>query len=163
MSQIGIGVSGEVYRRPVHAQRRATLRYTFSLAEVTMCAKSDGWERGASILCILPPHMLDAIARNGTAAQRAAALATLATDEAIRDLRAEEQPTARAARLIAPKPPAVPKKRRTIYDAAGAQRLPGKVVRKEGARSSGDVAVDEAYAGLGATFDFYLATFRRRL
>jgi Zn-dependent metalloprotease len=113
------------------------------------------------ILCILPPHMLDAIAKNGTAAQRAAALATLATDETIRSLRAEEKPAPRALRLVAPKKPAVPKKRRTVYDAAGAQQLPGKVVRREGGKSLGDVAVDEAYAGLGATFDFYLANYRR--
>ena len=55
----------------------------------------------------------------------------------------------------------MPKKRRTIYDAGGAQQLPGKVVRKEGAASSGDVAVDEAYDGLGATFGFYLDAYRR--
>ncbi len=126
-----------------------------------MCEMSDGGERGASILCILPPHMLEAIAKNGTAAQRAAALATLAADDAIRSQRSAEQPTARAARLIAPTKPAVPKKRRTIYDASGVEKLPGKVVRKEGAKSLGDAAVDEAYDGLGATFDFYLANYGR--
>ena len=114
-----------------------------------------------SLLCILPPHMLEEIAKHGTPAQRAAALAALPADEAARDLRSAEKPAPRAARLVAPKPPAIPKKRRTIYDAAGAQQLPGKVARREGSKSLGDVAVDEAYAGLGATFDFYLANFRR--
>jgi Zn-dependent metalloprotease len=113
------------------------------------------------ILCIVPPHMLDEIAKHGTAGQRAAALATLAEDEAMRGARSAERPAPRSARLVAPKQPAVRKKRRTIYDAAGAAQLPGKVVRREGARSLGDIAVDEAYAGLGTTYDFYFASYRR--
>jgi hypothetical protein len=51
--------------------------------------------------------------------------------------------------------------RRTIHDAAGGQQLPGKVMRREGAKSRGDTAVDDAYASLGATFDFYLANHER--
>jgi hypothetical protein len=40
------------------------------------------------MLCILPPYILDRIAENGTPGQRAAALQTLAMDDAIRSLRA---------------------------------------------------------------------------
>jgi Zn-dependent metalloprotease len=52
-------------------------------------------------------------------------------------------------------------KQRTIYDAQHAQALPGNVVRAEGQGPSGDVAADEAYDGLGATFDFYLGVYNR--
>lgn len=103
--------------------------------------------------------MLREIAKNGTPDERDAALRTLAADETIRSYRAafapELEPTP------AEKAAAAPKKRRTIYDAARSQQLPGKVVRKEGGRPSGDAAVDEAYDGLGATFDFYLDVYRR--
>jgi len=46
-------------------------------------------------------------------------------------------------------------KQRTIYNAHNSEILPGDVVRSEGGPPSGDQAVDEAYDGLGATYDFY--------
>ena len=46
-------------------------------------------------------------------------------------------------------------RQRTGYDAGGAEALPGRVVRHEGDAASPDVGVNEAYDGLGATFDFY--------
>ena len=42
-----------------------------------------------------------------------------------------------------------------IYNANHGSTLPGTLVRSEGQAASGDAAVDEAYDGLGATFDFY--------
>ncbi|QCR43022.1 peptidase M4 family protein [Curtobacterium sp. SGAir0471] len=50
---------------------------------------------------------------------------------------------------------------RTIADARGTTTLPGEVVRREGDADSGDAAVDEAYAGLGATHAFWLDVFGR--
>ncbi len=106
--------------------------------------------------------MLRQIARNGTPEQQAAALATLSGDTAIRALRAETRLAPRLAGTIPPTPAdALATPRRTIYDAAHAQKLPGKAVRREGAAPSGDVMVDEAYDGLGATFEFYLSAYRR--
>jgi Zn-dependent metalloprotease len=52
-------------------------------------------------------------------------------------------------------------KRRSIYTAEGSDSLPGKLVRGEGQPASGDAAVDEAYDGLGATFDFFDEVFDR--
>ena len=49
-----------------------------------MCNAADHGSRPRSMLCILPPHILREIAKNGTAEQRAAALAALAFDQAIR-------------------------------------------------------------------------------
>jgi Zn-dependent metalloprotease len=137
---------------------------SFILGEMTMCKEPHRDSDRHSLLCILPPYILREIVKNGTPEQRAAALATLGADAAIRELRAS---AALAPGLIQRAPPkravtpAVPKPRRTIYDAGRAQQLPGKVVRKEGAASFGDVAVDEAYNGLGATFGFYFDAYRR--
>ncbi|MBP1303142.1 M4 family metallopeptidase [Curtobacterium sp. 1310] len=50
---------------------------------------------------------------------------------------------------------------RTVADARGTTTLPGTVVRREGDPDSGDAAVDEAYAGLGATHAFWLDVFGR--
>lgn len=51
--------------------------------------------------------------------------------------------------------------RRTISDAAGTESLPGKEVRREGAPPTGDVAVDEAYEGLGATYALFNEEYGR--
>src|SRR5579884_3397892 len=113
--------------------------------------------RGCSIL---PPELLRRIARNGTRAQRDAALDTLAVDHTLRIGRATWQ-------LLAPGPvggpfaAAGPHRQRTIYDAHGAEALPGRIVRSEGAPAVADVEVDEAYDGLGATFDFYADVYDR--
>ena len=42
-----------------------------------------------SIFCILPPHMLDQVAQNGTSAQREMAVRTLATSQRVRDNRVD--------------------------------------------------------------------------
>jgi Zn-dependent metalloprotease len=106
---------------------------------------------------ILPPHILLAISRNGSARQRDAALATISVDASFRALRT------RPGLLPAEGRPGVEQGRqRTIYDARGAEGLPGLGVRREGEGPTGDAAVDEAYEGLGATFDFFLACYGRR-
>jgi Zn-dependent metalloprotease len=52
-------------------------------------------------------------------------------------------------------------KRRTIFDARHRQELPGRVVRREDQEHTGDAAVDEAYDGLGATYDFFWEIYDR--
>ena len=56
---------------------------------------------------------------------------------------------------------AVGQAQRTIYDAHNSETLPGTVVRTEGAPPIGDPAVDEAYDGLGATYDFFWSVYNR--
>ena len=46
-------------------------------------------------------------------------------------------------------------KRRTIYDAQETRELPGRTVRIEGGRRTGDAAVDEAYEYAGITYDYF--------
>jgi Zn-dependent metalloprotease len=50
---------------------------------------------------------------------------------------------------------------RSVFDAAGSEVLPGKLVRKEGEPATGDPAADEAYDGLGHTHRLYAEVFGR--
>jgi Zn-dependent metalloprotease len=113
-------------------------------------------------MCFVPPIVLRSVAENGSPQQRAAALQTLSTDQTFRALRMAQppQPTRAAARR--PRLEAMEvHPRRTIFDAHGTQSLPGDVVRVEGAPPSEDVAVNEAYDGLGLTFAFFRDIFDR--
>lgn len=113
-----------------------------------------------SIFCILPPHVLVEIAKNGTSEQRRAAINTLDVDTTFRTNRMTFNflggPLGRQDVTGGP-----PKKQRTIYNANHSQTLPGQVVRNEGGAAVADVSVNEAYDGLGDTFDFYLEIYMR--
>jgi len=109
---------------------------------------------------ILPPQMLRRIASRGTAPQRDAALETLATDQTMRLSRATyELLEARAPRGLLSVPAAA--KQRTVYDARHQETLPGVPLRSEGAPPLADVEANEAYDGLGATFDFFADVYDR--
>lgn len=112
-----------------------------------------------SIFCILPPHVLREIARNGNAAQRNAALNALALDGTLRTQRLTVTLTAAAAVPAAVAAP--PQAHRTIYTANHSQSLPGTLVRSEGQAAVSDVSANEAYDGLGHTFSFYLDSYQR--
>jgi len=113
--------------------------------------------------CILPPILLDQIARNGTEEQRRWALDTLAQDQSFRAARIQGL----AFRLAAARSPSPTESsgkgrpHRTIRDAHHEQNLSGQTVRKEGQPATQDLAVDEAYAGLGSTYDFFWEVFNR--
>jgi Zn-dependent metalloprotease len=114
------------------------------------------------IFCIVPPYILDEIAQRGTPQQRGAALRTKAVDNTFRAFRLATQASRFAPRRHAvPVPSLVPQKKRTIYTANSTQDLPGTLIRAEGQGPTGDTAVDEAYDGLGATFDFFAQIFER--
>ena len=106
------------------------------------------------IFCVVPPHMLDEIARNGTQRQREAALRTTSEDTTYRTLRGIRlaAPIAEATQATAV---VVGGKQRTISETHNTEDLPGDVARTEGQPATGDPAVDEAYDGLGDTYDFY--------
>lgn len=110
--------------------------------------------------CIVPPHMLEAIIKNGDAEQRIAAAQTLHLTEQMRLERLSlvgEAGPAQAADETA----GAAHKSRKIYTAANGTGLPGNLVRSEGQGASGDAEIDEAYNGLGATFDLYNNVFQR--
>ncbi len=113
-----------------------------------------------SIFCILPPHILRSIAERGNAEQRAAATRTLALDATFRALRAAPRTFEPHAVTPVTEPA---EKRRTIFDAAGRQQLPGHLAATEEhpPAASADIGVREAFDGLGATWDFYWEVFDR--
>lgn len=115
-----------------------------------------------SIFCILPPHILRSVSQHGSPRQRAAAAQTLSIDTTMRALRAAigRQPVAGQRRLRSSME-TEGQKRRTIYDAEHQENLPGRMVRAEGGPATGDIVVDEAYDGLGYTFDFYWEKYER--
>lgn len=117
-------------------------------------------ERRHPMFCILPPYILRHIAEHGTPEQQAQAMGTLLADQTFRVLRAEQANAPLPARPSAMLS-AEGEKRRTIYTANNTQTLPGTLARAEGTPPTGDAAVDEAYDGLGATFDFFWQTFER--
>jgi Zn-dependent metalloprotease len=109
---------------------------------------------------ILPPYLLRRIAAHGTQAQREAALDTLATDQTLRLARATyELLESGAHRNLVSVP--VSARQRTVYDAQQREALPGRAVRREGSAAIGDVDANEAYDGLGATFDFFADVYDR--
>jgi Zn-dependent metalloprotease len=113
------------------------------------------------IFCILPPYILRSVIEKGTPEQRQAALATLSVDNTFRSMRAyfaaSTSPESRRRRRIG----LMPSKQRTIGTAKNQETLPGKTLRSEGTSPSGDAAVDEAYEGLGHTFDFFWENYQR--
>lgn len=118
------------------------------------------------IYCILPPHILRSVAEKGNAVQRKLAMDTLSIDNTLRALRATIASvlTGPAARRMAAVTAAatVPSARRTIRDGQRKKTLPGKIIRRtEGKPKTGDAAVDEAYEGLGATFDLFHQVYNR--
>ncbi|MFZ5886400.1 MAG: M4 family metallopeptidase [Chloroflexota bacterium] len=107
--------------------------------------------------CIVPPHMLETIAANGTPAQRNMAVQTLVTSAEMRGRRlALSEYLAAAMRQAAPGG-----KSRLIYDAKTGVSLPGTLVRQEGDAPTADAAVNEAYDGSGATYDLFKEVYSR--
>ena len=113
------------------------------------------------ICYVVPPILLEQIARNGSPEQRTRALDTLANDQSLRAARLQNYQRAarRPSDLLTERPGGQPQ--RTIYDAHHTENLPGQVVRVEGRPATGDRAVNEAYDGLGATYDFFWDFFER--
>jgi Zn-dependent metalloprotease len=114
-----------------------------------------------SIFCILPPHILRNIARNGNQKQREFALRALALDQTLRTSRLTYS---LIGGLKVPHPAAAlapPQEQRSIYVAGGTTNLPGQLARGEGQAAVADASVNQAYDGLGNTFNFYLKAYNR--
>ncbi|MGW1158134.1 M4 family metallopeptidase [Streptomyces sp. NPDC002519] len=108
---------------------------------------------------IVPPHVLDKLARHEDSALATPARRTLERD-------ALERTRRRLTTVIgtpAPTPPTTGTgtPHRTVYDAGHQQTLPGTKVRGEGDEPGEDATVNRAYAGLGATFELYRQAYGR--
>ncbi len=112
---------------------------------------------------IVPPYLLKRLAQLdrpefGRVAE--AARHSLLQDAPLRHQRAEAPALRGRAGLTAPAPASAPQ--RSIADAGGRLLLPGRLVRREGEPAGTDVAVNEAYDGLGQTHALFWNRFGRR-
>jgi Zn-dependent metalloprotease len=107
----------------------------------------------SSLQCIIPPYIAKKMAESKDPAVRARALHALASGGQFRGRR-------QAFALMANAPPGQGKQR-SIYDAGNGIQLPGNLVRQENGDPTGEDAVDEAYDGLGATYDLFFDVFQR--
>lgn len=130
---------------------------------------------------IVPPYLLAHIARTEVphlAVAAESARNSLLHDEPFRGIRDPKQPGVSWSEALWPSAerprearpglrasvqaggaPGQP--RRMISDAAGAERLPGVRVRGEGGSPITDVAANEAYDGLGHTYELFWAVYGR--
>jgi Zn-dependent metalloprotease len=112
-----------------------------------------------SIFCIMPPHVLLEIAKNGNAEERAFALDTLSFDSTHRARRAAMNQ--KGAMPVHAAIPILPTKQRLTYNANHTTTPPGAMARAEGQAPVADLSTNQAYDGLGNTFDFYLGKYHR--
>src|ERR1051325_6196957 len=115
------------------------------------------------MFCVLPPYILENLEKKGNDKQRQRAWNTLATDRIQRDERRRVSARFRQLRASFRRRKVIAKRQRraevqistgqvqrSIYTANNVGRLPGQLVRAEGAKTIGDKAVNEAYDALGA-------------
>ncbi|MFD0007330.1 M4 family metallopeptidase [Streptomyces sp. NPDC127178] len=108
---------------------------------------------------VVPPHVLDKLARNDDPALSGPARRTLMRDSELRGRRRVTTEFALAAAPAEKAPSDQPL--RTIHDAQHRTSLPGNKVRGEGADPGQDATVNRAYSGLGATFELFLKAYAR--
>jgi Zn-dependent metalloprotease len=106
---------------------------------------------------LVPPYILQAVARQEDPVLRAAAIGTLGLDKTFAVNRLIGDAARRRATLV----PAAPRLERLVHDAHGEEELPGELVRGETDPVTGDDAVDEAFDGLGDTWRLYEEVFGR--
>jgi Zn-dependent metalloprotease len=109
---------------------------------------------------IVPPHVLDRVARHEDSALSRGARRTLERD-ALERTRRRLTTVVGAAAVAPPAGAEAGKPHRTVYDARHGTELPGHKVRGEGDEPTADATVNRAHAGLGATFDLYLKAYGR--
>ncbi|MFE7132645.1 M4 family metallopeptidase [Streptomyces sp. NPDC057638] len=112
---------------------------------------------------IVPPHVLDKLARAGDPVVADPARSTLQQDAALRTQRRLNTVAGLLAAAPAPAPAPAPTGRphRTIHDCEHTKNLPGRKVRSEGEAPGRDATVNRVYAGLGATFELLLSSYGR--
>ncbi len=109
---------------------------------------------------IVPPHVLDALARAEEPALAGPARRTLEHDAYERTHRRLTTVIGAPALARAPELPA-DQPHRTVFDARHGQDLPGEKVRGEGDGPGKDATVNRAYAGLGSTFELFSKAYAR--
>ena len=119
---------------------------------------------------IVPPYLLEALARHPDEHVATCARRSLDRDASLRGLRSPaprhtdsppDHPVEHEAGAPSPNADDGTHPERTVADAHGQETTPGTTVRTEGQAATGDAAADEAYDGLGATWDLYRQVYGR--
>jgi len=109
------------------------------------------------IQCIIPPYIVDNLAKSADPLIRSRAIAMTKAAAAMRAERVMAQAMPALMAVAAPQKT----KHRLVYDAGGRTQLPGSLVRSEGDPKVADKAVNEAFDYSGTTYDFYDKLFNR--
>jgi Zn-dependent metalloprotease len=148
LNALGGRLAGHADRSPVPAEGRGVMPH-----------------QRHSIHCIVPPIVLEKIAKDGSEQQRKKAIDTMARDQTLRAARVHNLARRRSnggGGIDALSISAGGSPNRTIYDAKNTEDLIRAVVaREEGSAATNDEAVDEAYDGLGSTYEFLWEVFDR--
>jgi hypothetical protein len=117
----------------------------------------------ASYPSIVPPYLIARLREHPDAHVAECARHTLDIDTELRRYRppAARTDSPRAAAEEAPAAPVAPGPRREVSDAQSGTEVPGRIVRAEGDPAVEDPAVNEAYDGLGATWQLFHDAFGR--
>jgi Zn-dependent metalloprotease len=108
---------------------------------------------------VIPPDLLRRLAADAERAEKRTLLDTIRHDRELRKER-RERATMRGATAASPAPAKNAKPKRAIYDQQGrADTSRTTVARAEGAKATKDVAVNEAYDGLGFTHKLFASQF----
>lgn len=105
---------------------------------------------------VVPPYIHEHMALHGSARTRRNAMSALSVDTTVR---AERLITDLSVEPTAPK--TTGKGERRVHSADNTDEIPGELVRSEGDPPTSDAAVDEAFDGLGSTFDLMHEIFGR--
>jgi len=110
------------------------------------------------VCCALPSRLLRHVAAKSEGESRTA---LLQHEKASAHIRAHRRSKADRADVhgAGPEDPAI---RLFVYDAGGGMRLPGKLARREGDAPVADRTVNDAYANVRITLDFYAQVFERK-
>jgi Zn-dependent metalloprotease len=112
-----------------------------------------------SILCFLPPHVVDKLTESSDVRTRRDAIENKEMAAAARAVRIMYQAMPGMAAITSP----TAGKYREVHDAQNRRfPLPGPLRRKEGDPATGDPVIDEAYDFAGDTYDFYRQVLERR-
>ncbi|WP_224766370.1 protealysin inhibitor emfourin [Nocardioides campestrisoli] len=109
----------------------------------------------------VPPYLLRRIARSGDPGTAALCQDTLRADESFRDMRRTEGSRAGLSAHTEIPVVAEPGLAWRVHDAEHGTRLPGRPVRGPGDPVAGDLAVDEAAAGIEQTLRFFAEALAR--
>jgi Zn-dependent metalloprotease len=109
---------------------------------------------------IIPPFILDKLAESKNAKIRKIAMQTLKLDNYVRMDRISKASEIRIMRDVATVQ-IEEKKLIEVYDAKNQESLPGELVREVGSEEVSDIAIEEAFSAIDATYEVYKQKYDR--